>query len=191
VNTTRQREEGVAEPILPMSDDELLASKLDIRMTAEEILKECESYGVNGIQTNSLLRAGRLVATTGRVAGILRNTKKMFMYGRAPRRAKTDEHYETVAKKFKGCEREEEFSESDEEGEMSDVDEALPSGACGATGSELRRSAVRASEASGCAQAAPSVVLENKKDAQSAHLQYFCLSNPITVVRNIGEWVLF
>jgi len=101
VNTTRQREEGVAEPILPMSDDELLASKLNIQMTAEEILKECESYGVNGIQTNSLLRAGRLVPTTGRVAGILKNTKKMFMYGRAPRRAKANEHYETVVKKFK------------------------------------------------------------------------------------------
>ncbi len=49
-----------ATTILPMNDDELLASKLNIHMTAEEILNECKSYGVNGIQTNSLLKAGRL-----------------------------------------------------------------------------------------------------------------------------------
>ncbi len=190
---TKQKVEGnksqITEPILPMSDDELLASKLNIQMTADEILKECESYGVNGIQTNSLLKVGRLVPAAGRDLGILKNTKKMFMYGTIPSRAKENENYETIAKKFKASEEVSELSESesDEEGDLSDVDEALPSGASGAASSYLKRSAIRDSELAGCALAAPSVVLENKKDAQSAHLQYFCLSNPITVVRNIGK----
>jgi hypothetical protein len=32
-----------------------------------------------------------------------------------------------------------------------------------------------------------SVVLETKKDTLSPHLQYFCLSNPISVVRGLGH----
>ena len=33
----------------------------------------------------------------------------------------------------------------------------------------------------------PSVILETKKDAYSPHLEYFCLSNPISVVRGLGH----
>ncbi|RNA03511.1 lysine-specific demethylase, partial [Brachionus plicatilis] len=35
--------------------------------------------------------------------------------------------------------------------------------------------------------AAPSVILETKKDCYSANLQYFCLSNAISVVRGLGS----
>lgn len=33
----------------------------------------------------------------------------------------------------------------------------------------------------------PSVILENKREAHSSHLQYFCLSNPISVVRGLSN----
>jgi hypothetical protein len=35
--------------------------------------------------------------------------------------------------------------------------------------------------------AGPSVILETKKDAYSPHLEYFCLSHPISVVRGLGH----
>ncbi len=35
--------------------------------------------------------------------------------------------------------------------------------------------------------AGPSVILETKKDAFSPHLEYFCLSHPISVVRGLGH----
>ena len=35
--------------------------------------------------------------------------------------------------------------------------------------------------------AGPSVILETKKDAYSPHLEYFCLSHPILVVRGLGH----
>lgn len=98
-----------------------------------------------------------------------------------------EEHYETVAKKFKAS-----VSVVDEESDddLSDVDEALPSGACGPTSSYLKSNDIKGADSVSMQQAAPSVVLETKKDATSAHLQYFCLSNPITVVRNIGKKIL-
>lgn len=171
-----------------MSDDELLASKLTIKMTADEILNECQSYGVNGIQTNSLLKPGRLTKP-----GVLNKTKKLFFHGSIHHRSSSiggigtkkrkDEHYETETKKRKSTEGVENDYDSDDD--PSDVDDSLPSGSLGSIKSYLRNNNIK-NDDSGL-KTAPSVVLETKKDAQSQHLYYFCLSNPISVVRNLGN----
>jgi len=108
-NTPSKTKPESESEILPQNDDELLASKLNIQMTAEQILAECESHGVNGIQTNSLLKPGRLSNPRN---SLLTNKKKLFFHGALLNKksnsspfkigkAKKDEHYETEKKKFK------------------------------------------------------------------------------------------
>ena len=148
---------------LPMNDDELLLSKLDIKMSADEVLAECRSYGVNGIQTSSLLKAGRLNEAVS-----LLKKKRMHKHGNLN---ETNQNSSS--------------SSSDED--ESDVDESLPHGSMGLLSSHSKSNDSHVSEGFNGLPVAPSVILETKKDAQSAHLQYFCLSNPITVVRGLGN----
>lgn len=166
-------------------------------MTAEQILTECESYGVNGIQTNSLLKPGRLSNPRN---SLLTNKKKLFFHGALLRKKsnsspfkigkpKKDEHYETETKRFKRSDSVKEQNKVDQSGsdsdsEWSDVDDSLPNGVSGPTSSYLKKNDIKGEPGP---LPAPSVVLETKRDALSAHLQYFCLSNPISVVRNIGN----
>ncbi len=46
--------------MLELTDDDILANKLNIQMSADEIINSCKSYGLNGIQNNCLLRIGRV-----------------------------------------------------------------------------------------------------------------------------------
>ena len=166
-------------------------------MTAEAILNECQSYGVNGIQTNSLLRPGRLTNSSQKQPNTKKNSKKLHFFGtlnpqstpppKTQKKSKKDEDYETETKKFKRSTDTTDFdqSDTDSEDDFAGVDDALPSGSFGATISYIKINNIKNTESSPLA--APSVVLETKKDASSAHLQYFCLSNPISVVRNIGN----
>lgn len=67
------------------------------------------------------------------------------------------------------------FECSDEE---SDEDESIP---YGGGGESERASGAKLSPPG------PSVILENKKDCFSTNLQYFCLSNALSVVRGLGS----
>ena len=46
--------------LIPMSDEDLLAAKLNIGMSSEQVLNACKSYGLNGIQSSCILKPGRL-----------------------------------------------------------------------------------------------------------------------------------
>jgi len=131
--------------LLPLTDDEVLASKLNIKMNAQQILNECKSYGVNGIQTNSFLKSGRL---------------------KTNKQEQVDEY----------------------EDACNDIDDTLPNGSLGPESSYLKANGINNSNKSTLLYpATPSVLLETKKDAQSSHLQYFCLSHPISVVRGLSS----
>jgi hypothetical protein len=138
--------------LLPVTDDEVLASKLNIKMNAQQILNECKSYGVNGIQTNSFLRPRRLI----------NNRKKLYF--------QSEDNIES--------------SNSDED--QDEIDDTLPNGSLGPDSIYLRNHHID-SKKTKLNPSTPSVLLETKKDAQSSHLQYFCLSHPISVVRGLGN----
>lgn len=132
--------------LLPITDDEVLASKLNIKLTAQQILNECKSFGVNGIQTNSFLRPGRLNSNNRK---LFSNTNDLI----------NDDEYD-------------------------EIDDTLPNGSLGTDHSYLKHNI---NPKAHLYPTTPSVLLETKKDATSPHLQYFCLSNPITVVRGLGN----
>lgn len=133
------------------NDDEMLASRLSLQLTADEILNACKSHGLNGIQNTCLLKPGRLRTQ------LLRKLA-----------AKTDSDVLRAAVS--------EDIDDNIECSDDDVDDSLPYG-----GYEDKKN-----EPTNMFPAAPSVVLETKKDAHSPHLQYFCLSNPISVVRGLA-----
>jgi tetratricopeptide (TPR) repeat protein len=131
------------------NDDEILAAKLNINMSGDEILKECASFGLNGLQYTSYLKPNRL------------NEPQSFTKA-------TDE---LVLDKN---------DHSDNK-----IDESLPHGSQSTF--NFYNSFIKRNEtANTLTLPGPSLQIEIKRDCHSPHLQYFCQSNPITVIRGMS-----
>jgi hypothetical protein len=140
------------------NEDELLSSRLNPDMSADEIVNLCKGHGLNGIQNVCLLKPGRLR---------LHLSQLTF-------KVETDLLKSDLSALDSSSE-----SESDE---SSQVDDTLPYGYLDEIDAEKSsKSTVNLYPST------PSVVLETKKEAHSNQLQYFCLSNPISVVRGLGS----
>jgi hypothetical protein len=186
---------GLIEP----NDHEILTSKLKIEMTADEIIHACKSHGLNGIQNVCLLKPGRL-----RERLIKLQAKKMLDSNEAGALANGVASSRSTASTLSDnttamdcSDRGEDSDSSDAESDSDSLandsdssrDEGLPYGVLGddEDNDDAREKAAEKENGAAQSAAAPSVVLETKRDAYSSHLQMFCLSQPISVVRGLGN----
>lgn len=142
----------------PPSDHELLTSSLNTNMSAEHILNACRSYGLNGIQNMCLLKPGRLRNK------LLSLSRKQLMKEKLTLEENENSDFS-----------DRDDSDSDENDE--ELDDTLPYGGDHCSNNETVN----------LSPPGPSVVLESKRDAYSPHLLMFCMSQPLTVVRGLGN----
>ncbi|CAF0782857.1 unnamed protein product [Brachionus calyciflorus] len=132
---------------IDLSDEDILNSKINIKMSSAQLLEQCKSFGLNGIQNQCLLKSNR---SRQQIKKAYSNTPDSLV-----------------------------FESSDDESECEEEeDEFLP---YNYTDKNLNNKSTNLNPPG------PSVLLENKKESYSPNLQYFCLSNPISVVRGLGN----
>lgn len=137
--------------------EEETTKQLNIQLTADEVLNACKGQGLNGIQNTCLLKPGRLRAQLLQALAFKTESDMLLTSG-----ADLDE-------------------DEDDEDDDDCTDESLPYG-----GSMRSQEGAEKKDGVNLYPTTPSVVLESKKDAFSSHLQYFCLSHPISVVRGLA-----
>jgi hypothetical protein len=175
--------------LVELTDDDILASKLNIQMTADEIINACKPYGLNGIQNNFLLKPNRSKKRTLKYLNEsdLIDDKKVEI---KKKQKKTQKLIEEIDIEFEDAD-----SDHDNYYDDSDTDEIDDSFPYGSVTHNLEKLKQKLEEnyiknntnKNIVNLPGPSVILETKKDAQSPHLQYFCLSHPISVVRGLGH----
>ena len=164
-----------------VNDDELvLASKLQLRITmsGEQVLDACKSFGLNGIQSTCLLRPGRL--------------RRRLLVSPHAFASKS----ELIAAAAAAAADKSTNDDGDDENVVENLDEKLPYGRLvdddndndgDDDDDEDHLEKTKTSTTSNLRPAAPSVIIETKKDIQSPQLQYFCMSHPISVVRGLAS----
>ena len=137
-------------------------------------MNACKSHGLNGIQNMCLLKPGRLRDRLVRLQQCRMSNNKMETNSE---NSDSDEFYDD------SCD--EESSDITESVDPAD-DDSLPYGSV-ADENEPETEAETTKPTVHLTPATPSVILETKRDAFSSHLQMFCLSQPVSVVRGLGN----
>jgi tetratricopeptide (TPR) repeat protein len=185
--TTNKLSESNSGENIPLTDEEILNSKLSIDMTSDQILNACKSYGLNGIQNNSFLKPDRF--GSNKVVLNFLNEKELIEDKTVNSKKKKqriengdeESQNENDTNIDGGCIDNDEDDDDDENG----LDETLPYGSIAFNKTLINDNLSR--NKLNLQPPGPSVVLETKKDALSSHLQYFCLSHPISVVRGLSQ----
>lgn len=162
------------------NDDEMLASRLNLQLTADEILNACKGQGLNGIQHTCMLKPGRMRTALLRRL-VVKNEADLFNVSDKENNSNNNNDDIDLLDSSD--------DDHDHDDETKEIDETLPYGGGGdrlGSSDETTNSKTTTTAAASLYPATPSVVLDAKKDAYSPHLQYFCMSNPISVVRGLA-----
>ena len=160
-------------------------------MSGEQVLDACKSFGLNGIQSTCLLRPGRLRRRLLVSPHAFASKSELIAAAAAAAADKStnddgdeadddDANDENVDEKLPYGRLVDDDDDNDNDGDhYDDADDDEDHLEKTKTATTTTTSNLR--------PAAPSVIIETKKDIQSPQLQYFCMSHPISVVRGLAS----